>query len=242
MNTITRFVILSYPRCGTHLLRTALDTHNNITMRGEYYGNIRKFQAGHKEINFLDTYSLYHQAFKPMNDEITASGFVLHRIRHDDVIFLEYLMNDKNVKIIYLGRDNLLRRFISEKISMITSKWRYHKSLNEDNIQLPSINFDNIEFIKNVNLYNERNEFFLRKFKYHNMYKTTYENIINQYDEELYSIQQFINVQPLKLDVDVNKVVTEPLKNIVSNYDEMIEFLINTNMETYIPINVENII
>lgn len=240
---ITKFVILSYQRSGTFLIKTSLDSHPAIRTSGEYINKIKKYNNGgyYDVIKETSMEEICENAFKPNTNTNLAVGLIQHRIHHDDVMFIDYLINNKDIKIIFVDRENALRRFISNERSISTEKWRYHKSLNQelDINTNTTIEFNYTKFINSVTCYNERRQFYLNKFKDHNMLFITYEKLTNDYDNELANIQNFLNVPVLELHPDTIKISIDTLKNSVSNYLEMEQHLIDNNLQHYLDDEIE---
>lgn len=234
MKNVTKFIILSYPRCGTHLVRTSLMSHDSINARGEYFGKVKKYLNTRYKIEESSIQEIYNNAFIPNTKDQAATGFCIHRIHHDDAMFLECMYTDKDLKIIFLDRENHLRRFISEEISIKTNKWVQQNNDKNITTEDTTIEFNKDNFLRNINVYNEKKEFYLNKFSGHIVYYTTYEKLVSNFKIELDSIQEFLNVPNINLLPTTDKMTVRPLSEIVTNYKYMCAFLKDNNLDFYL--------
>jgi len=238
IHNTTKFVIITQQRSGGYMLKSALEKHPNIKMFSEYYGKVKQYvYCNYEGLSEDSMYEIYLNAFKLNNPNILASGFIQNRYKHDDVMFLDYLFNDNSVKIIFLDRNNLLKRYISEERSVNKNIWRVNK--NEDFTELQPIKFDIKKFILNINNYNERRAFYINKLKTHKIYFTSYEKLIQDYDNEIYNIQKFLNVSFEQLHPSTIKMSKFNIKQSVINYTEMKEDLSKYNLLHYLDNKIE---
>lgn len=126
---MTRFVLVAPARSGSTALRMALNRHPEITCHGEIFGERRvlslhpatrtglpadpaelfTFRSGHT-LEFLE------KAFKT---RLPVSGF---KILYDQLVQVyaadacDYLVTNTDIKVIFLWRQDLCRRFVSEYI------------------------------------------------------------------------------------------------------------------------------
>lgn len=235
-----KFIILSNHRSGTFLLMTSLKGHDNIKMFGEYYVVIKHYiDTGYPRVKHRSMKEICENIFLSENSNHTAVGLVQHRIKHDDVMFFDYLFNNKDIKIIFLDRENLLRRFISDEIAISTTTWQCRKSKGDEQIEPIDVKFNSDKFLRNVISYNERKEFYIEKFKQHNVHHITYERLLSNFDNELEQIQKFLNVDVINLKPDTKKQINKPINEIITNYSEMEACLKENNLEHYLDNTLE---
>ena len=128
MASYRRFMILSSPRSGTHMLRTSLDAHENVVCMTEMFNpdytlDKYEFTEDTPEREILDQF-----IFQDYDHEILAVGFCLHRLaakfgNWPDLWSI--LEEDTDLYVISLSRENLLRRYWSFQI-------RNHQDLVND--------------------------------------------------------------------------------------------------------------
>jgi LPS sulfotransferase NodH len=139
-----KFIIFGQGRTGSNLVRTLLQSHPQITCRGEvflrYYLKVlmpKYLLRGH--LAELPTSTVYGFQLQPFH-------LRFHRI--DGKAFLSYL-HDQGWKIIYLSRKNWLHQKISSLIAIHKNKWHYRSS-DIKIAQSPKIHLDGNEFIREL--------------------------------------------------------------------------------------------
>lgn len=236
----TKFCILSYPRSGSHLLKTSLQSHKLISICGEYYGRVKKYvNGGYLEITDSSMEEIYNRAITVKHPSQLAAGFLLHRITHDDVMFLDYLLSDTDVKIIFLDRFNLLKQYISWELSLIKLTWRVQMNNKNSYEDDAAIEFNGQKFLNSINTYKERKAFYIKKFENHKICFTSYEKLTAEFDEECKKLQNFLEVPVQKLLPSVTKMNKRTIEETVSNYKYMVSFLHENNLEHYLDNTLE---
>ena len=124
-NDYQKFIILARSRVGSNLLISYLNSHPNIHALGEMFGN------NHNEANinfrkenplkFLNEF-----CFRSYAKGIKAVGFKIfyyHPVNGESRAIWDDLKNMKDLKIIHLKRENILRTHLSRAIAGQTDKW-----------------------------------------------------------------------------------------------------------------------
>ena len=129
-----RFVIISYLRSGTHLLRTALESHPSIRCQTEV------FNSDNPNLPYgLETPTqavLDKWVYSNIAPEISRVGFVLQAY-HPNALkafpgiranprwsnIWDILMSMPDLKVIHLRRRNLLRRHLSHVQARASDQW-----------------------------------------------------------------------------------------------------------------------
>jgi len=126
------FVIESFPRCGTHMLRTALDRHPQIRCAGEIFN---RDAADCEARTAEEVEEVLSGRLCPGPD---VSGFCVHRIplsesafpwRHNsplDWFRLARRLHEQSIRVIALDRRNLLRRHVSHLVASKTRRWQFY--------------------------------------------------------------------------------------------------------------------
>jgi hypothetical protein len=110
-----RFLILSSPRCGTHMLRTSFSGHPNVVARTELFNPDWNRNEPFDDSMPAATVLAKH-VFRPYPGRVGAVGFALHRsgARLGNWLDLWRLLEaDTDLQVISLRRDDLLRRYVS---------------------------------------------------------------------------------------------------------------------------------
>jgi hypothetical protein len=131
-----RFIILSGPRTGSHLLAQALNAHPNIVcFREVFNGELELVQFGvegyddHSKAEYdrreEDAVSfLNERVFCEWPSDVQAVGFKFHYTHHWAFPgLLEHLTQDRELAVVHLRRENALRRLVSLKLAEQTGVW-----------------------------------------------------------------------------------------------------------------------
>lgn len=130
----TRFVIVSHLRCGTHMLRTMLESHPQIVCQSEV------FNSDNPNLPYpLSTPTsevLERWVYRPFPDAILCVGFVLQAYHpfglkafpgiRENPLWADIwplLENTPGLRVIHLRRENLLRRHLSHILARKTGSW-----------------------------------------------------------------------------------------------------------------------
>lgn len=120
----TRFVIISQPRVGSTLLLSYLNSHPQVIIKDEIVRE--KNTSIYKEtsiVEFLDetVYRRYHKNIKAVGFKYFYEHMVVEPDLH------KYIITHKEIKVIHLKRFDLLRTYVSFKISRKIKVWSKSK-------------------------------------------------------------------------------------------------------------------
>lgn len=131
-----RFIVLCADRTGSYMLTTSLNSSPNIVCIGELFNPFVKhinFRVdGHKIVNpdkraLRNTDSMQvldSRVFCERPNEIRAVGFKApHPHFWAQNQLLEWLVSERDVRVLHLCRRNMLRRLVSQKIALQTGVW-----------------------------------------------------------------------------------------------------------------------
>lgn len=211
-----KFVVITRSRTGSNLLISLLDSHEDIIAYGEKFQRLGKNNSS----------QIYNTIFPIESNKIIGFKiFYYHPLDSDDKSILGQLKNDRSFKIIHLLRNNLLRVHISRLIAEKTDIW---SSRCEKSIDSKMVHID----IKKLlgDFANTKNQILRtqRIFENHNFFEVTYESLINEREDTISNLLNFLEVPKAKLKSPYKKQNPEKLQNLVSNYDELYNSLINT--------------
>ncbi len=128
------FVVITYPRSGTHMLRTALNQHPQIAVAGELLNPNKQdlpYPLTLPTAEILEQYAFAEQ------DNVECAGFV-HHAYHPGIQqtwpdnrgnpvwqdIWELLSAIPQLKIIHLYRQNLVWRHLSQVLARQTGHWQ----------------------------------------------------------------------------------------------------------------------
>lgn len=150
---VRRAVVLTYPRTGSNLLLSLLNSHSELYFHGELFhalavgyrfpgASLRKLRniAGDDLMSFRDCDHLkfLELIFTMSPTDVTAVGFKLFYDHSPDV--LNRIFEDLRYTIILLERPNRLASFSSLLISGKTGQWTTTKPINPSDLH--QIHFD----------------------------------------------------------------------------------------------------
>ncbi|MBU1213247.1 MAG: sulfotransferase [Alphaproteobacteria bacterium] len=220
-----RFIILARGRVGSNLLSSYLNSHPGIVVKGEIFGAKQLRKAGPAAENDPEAH-MNSVAFSVYPHAVAAVGFKLFyyhasRATQKACQIWPILLSDKNVKIIHLTRENILRTHLSHVIATKTLKWTQAGPINAVATaeKLTRLGFEECEnaFIKTERWQNRTEEM----FRDHPMHHVTYEQLTSEPEGALTKIQKFLGVEPRALASFHTKQNTESLRQLIQNYDEL---------------------
>jgi len=207
-----KFMILSSPRSGTHMLRTALNNHPQIVCHSEMF-NPDFIISEDYDVSASDHQILQEEIFKDYADSVDAVGFILHRSRArfgDWPDLWRKLQADKNIKIILLHRNNLLRRHLSHQVMRA-------KKTHKDVIQT----FSAFELAKEFSAMQQELVDFSERFAAHSILKISYEDMCNDYQETIGKVQNYLGLERRDIQPSISKNESMPLSEAISNYAKL---------------------
>jgi len=213
-----RFMILSSPRSGTHMLASALAEHPAIVSLSEVFNPDWTLDAPFKETTPEATILSEH-VFCGYPDGVRAVGFALHRAgaRFGRWPTLwQRLEQDRGLHVVSLSRVHLLGRYVSYRVM--------REKVPRD---APRV-FTPEELTAEFRIQETVVSAFDERFARHPLLQVSYEQLVDRWDEQILRVQEFLGVDPLPL-----KPATEPSKGkryaeIIENYDELAEHFADT--------------
>lgn len=208
MPFIKPVVILSHYRCGTNLLRRTLQTHPNLWNIGE------PFNEDH-----LNLHKKFPNTLEMIKWGIKKGGFVIHHHQTPQHDGFWNAIESTNVKIIRLLRRDQFKQYVSYQLSKKTYVFHLRNNQNYTPTQTIKINtkkmvkwFEELDYFNAISAHLKN-----PKITIH------YEDLCESFDEQMYLIQEFLKVRKLKLSPATKKIETRPIKEVVENYEEVIQ-------------------
>lgn len=239
---MTKFIVFTTPRTGSTLLVKSLDTHPDIFCAGEIFllGGTKfhgessfrfwKLPLPNKFIYLLNFPNMWMNLF-PFLDaffkptKALAKGF---KLMHFQTAYLPGITNyiqNNNVKVILLLRENLLKNTLSDLRARQTGV--YHNS-GGNTEKLPKFKVDlnmlgtKMAEIDSINKQLEQTTAGMDRLK------ITYESF-DDWDGTMRKVLQFINVPETNLSPVSKKLNPDRLEDMIENYDEMKDWLVANN-------------
>jgi hypothetical protein len=272
----TRFVILTHARTGSTLLSRALNSHPRIRSFGEV------FNWGHEYVEFaVEGYDgsvadelnlrntdpiafLQKRIFCEPPGTTSAVGFKLHYVHCSPpwgfTGLLDYLVQDKGIRILHLQRRNMLKSLASEKMAVTTGEYARIRVVTRPS-SIPKGLIHPIKALKRARVIVAQNVRSLRRprrvtlsaeecrdyfeettsavarhdelFREHDKLPLFYEEILSARDDVFARAQSFLGVEPQVLTVGLRKQSPDDLRALIENYHELREAFAGTEYSQF---------
>ena len=159
-NNFKKFIILTYPRTGSHSLIFNLRNSGNVVGYGELFHSKNNFRTLYPDFNPGDRMASFRNRhpekflnyiFSQYEDSVSAVGFKINYNQHDSFkkANLINLLNDNfDVKWIHLKRRNVFLSYISLKLMELTNICFAIKPEFEDDFSKSTTKFIKLEQLK----------------------------------------------------------------------------------------------
>jgi len=217
-----KFMILTSPRSGTHMLRTTLDRHPNAVCLTEmfnpdYTGKAYPFTEFTPEREILDRYIFCKYPWR-----VRAVGFCLHRLdaRFGKWPDLWKILEDMDdLAIISLRRVNLLRRFWSFEIRNIQDLANHPPEPRS---------YDRDRLVADFERQTAKIKEFDERFARHPLLPVTYEELWDNFPPAIQRIQRFLGLPVVALNPGTARRLPQRLSEKVINYEQLKQELAGT--------------
>ena len=243
----SKFIITCAPRTGSTMLRMMLNRHPHIICFGEAITLDGKPNLGrkiHKKINktsdelaeilFGDSVNfLYEYIFNQEDCEAVGVKIKYRQLEEQFQEIFDKIANDKTISIIHLTRKNLLKRYVSNRLS--GSKKTPHVILNSQEQQAqPKVKINVQKCLEDISAVQEAESRFRKYFKNHKLFEIVYEDILANRSQQMAELQEFLGVQPKELEPKTLKINSDNLEDIVENYQELVMEIKETSYFQYL--------
>jgi len=239
------FVILGTARTGSTMLWSYLNSHPDILCLRGVYGSTSKINFGkfygelpeeyhspelielrnEKPIEFLENY-----VWKKYSKPFKAVGFK-YFYDHDRQLskkeeVISYFNTNKTINFLHLKRDNLLATLFSYKRALAQQQWT---NINADFQTSISVQECSDYFQQILENQKQLDELFADR-----TLQVNYDKLINETEQTLQEIIDFIGVEKNALTTETNKNREVKLSDCITNYDELKNHFINTDYAKFI--------
>lgn len=239
-----RFVIVSHLRSGTHLLRTSLESHPAIVCQTEVFNSDNPnlpYSLATPTSRILGDW-----VFRNFSAEVECVGFVLQAYHpwglkafpgirvnpHWDDVWSR-LAAMKDLRVIHLRRDNMLRRHLSHVMARKTGNWHAWDLGAVDKVthlgapppvDVPPSRRDPVcldperlvlDFEETEHLHRVVAE----RFQHHPVCSLSYEALCRDFHSVCARVQAFLGVRPIRMTAAVSKLEQRSLAESIVNYD-----------------------
>lgn len=246
-----KFVVLAGRRSGTTLLANSLDSHPQIECTKETFSTKRrwkyfqidrpnspfyKFRSASlkRQIDYLfrrkqliDTF--LNQEFNAPANGVDARGIRLsYEQAHKYPEILEWIL-DHEVKVIHLIRENSLKAILSQFTAKKRAVYHVTSKVERVTVQVPPYKLKKLLTKRTNNI-----ETYRRMFQTHSYCEIFYETFVADQEAETRRLLNFLHVDHfVPLTSNLVKQNSDSLKDILENYDEVVQAFKGTAFEKY---------
>lgn len=240
-----RFIIVGHARTGSNFLRGLLNSHSRIIALGEIFRNFPGNSIGWDTPGYPHSRSvlslfqtdpikfLEEKVFRNFPKHISAVGFKIfyyHAQNKNWKPVWTYLRNRKDLRIIHIKRKNFLKTHFSLRKAFKTNKWGNTSGAEGENVSI-SLNYE--ECLKSFTEIQEWEKKYDIFFENSCKIDVLYENLSNDYKNEMKRIQEFLGVDYEVVRPSTYKQSNQPLSKAISNYFELKEKFKGTPWEEF---------
>ena len=236
-----KFIIFTHPRSGSSMTIHTLRSHPQIMGFGELFNdkrigyNIKGYNNHLKKLDFLRRKDpidfLERHIFTSYRNDIKAVGFKLFSQQLDNEHFKDvwaWLVKNKDIKIVFLSRNNYLASLVSLLIASKTGKFGIKDESERTNSRIMIDHQKCVEEFQKMEIYQKDA---LKHFNNHEVLKVSYEEIVSDLDHIFYKFQRFLEVDPYEIRVNTIRQETRPLSEVIVNYNQLCEYFKDTKWE-----------
>lgn len=232
----TKYVIICQARTGSTMLASALSDHPEICAHGEVFG------MGEAHLNF---FGIVYDKQPPLIDSLRRlrnaepvrylTDFVLNPGIYRSVGFkfkfeelsqpswaaaVEHIAADRSLKILFLRRENLWRRFLSEYVAVNVTKMF---NTNDKRYAQPDINIEIPVGLIDKSFARSRRweKNYSKMFARHDRMDLTYEMLSRNYDGRIKQVQNFLDVPRREVRPTTVKLTEKSSKTMIKNIDDI---------------------
>ncbi len=234
-NGYTKYIILTTARSGSNWLAKLLSSHSNILSLAEvfhqefiYHPMLSKDQKGSlirlSARNKTPVKFLKHFVYKNYSSIHKAVGFKVffeHLDRKENISLREYLIDNNEIKVIFLTRENQLSSCLSLLRARQTGQWIGPKG--QVNKESP-LDLSPVEAMNYFDGQESKRRRYKDYFKGHEILFVTYEQMYADINVVTSRILKFFELPGETLTSEFKKQSKLSLRNSVSNYEELAEY------------------
>jgi LPS sulfotransferase NodH len=241
-----KFVIISQPRSGTHMLRSALEMHTEVMTYGEVFGH----QLGPDSTVDGVLGKIWADDVVTKNLGIRAVGFCIHthhgrKVGEDDV--WRRISADPSIRLIFLHRVNTIRRYLSLRRAQLTGQYLHKPKDNTEEQALQKryrqrVRIDLYDFLYSSAAfdagwtYMEKKHFGVGVKQKQRCCVVAYEHLLRNWKKESARLQTFLELrwEDLKPTTYRQAEAGEDLSDAIVNFDEFKHWIMGTDHERWL--------
>lgn len=228
-NPKTKFIIFTQSRCGSGLLATLIGNHPDMFLDGEIFNANRHFKVSSLRLYLASRSSLA----RLKNKGVYGFKLKLHHLTDHQGLSMEQAkafvssLHKAGWKIIYLRRNNYLRR----SLSSLAAQKRGVRHVHGDENKLQKIHVDSAKLLERIKVSEQRvaqDEMILEGIPY----------LLIEYEKELLDqsqhslscrkIFEYLHIPTVDVQTKLTRTSTNDLSKTIDNYEEIKKVLENT--------------
>lgn len=226
----TRFVIISSHRSGSNYLSSLLSSHPNIMSIGEVYNPSVLFaDPGQPKLHenrlaklvrdMAPVWFVKHGIYRTYPSRIQAVGFRYFYLHAQGKFkpVLDYLREEKSIRVIHLKRKNLLRSYWSLLAAQQTGVWTV-PSLSARTQPPVRLDLEPDACTAYFTTMERYMSVFDTHFADHDVLEVTYEGLVSRLDREQERLAAFLGIPTRSLSASTKKLNDKPLRSLISNF------------------------
>lgn len=226
-----KFVIFTSGRSGSTLLVDLINSNPNIHCDLELLKRRNFAPMGliktHAKCSTQDTYGFKLLSYQLKN----VQTHVINKW-----VFLDRLVNQEGYKLIHLERENKAKQALSIIYAFYRGKWHNQKGSKQQ--QSLQFELDPKVLYKFINESEILKKFETEMLQGQDHLHISYEkDLINldHREETIQKMSDWIGIEAVKPETSLRKVTPSKLSNMISNKQEVIDFIANTEYAHYVP-------
>ena len=242
----TPYVIISHARSGSTFFKSLLNSHPGITCYGELFNIVPKKrffnpihfpflpsesaeylekQRRENTIPYMDKY-----IFRKYSKSIHAVGFKIFYYHakegHWNCIW-DYLENRKDIKVIHLVRNNLLKTYLSLELARKHNTW-HGKIPNQEPIRLEISECE--KYFEDISNHQKQVD---KKYANRELLNISYEELSRNREDIMAKAFNFLGQNPVSTKTTYKKRSKWPLSESIENYTELKAHFTNSPWAKY---------
>ena len=129
-----------------------------------------------------------------------------------------FLAGDEELKVIHLKRKNKLETLVSLKTAYLSNEWMNYKGNQTDKTGLCLAYEECSSYFTAIETFEKNYD---EKFRHHSRLEMIYEDLVENKEQELKRVFDFLNVPPMTVSTRLKKQINHPLSEIIVNYDQL---------------------
>ncbi len=223
----SNFIIISHGRTGSTLLVKALNVNPDVCCASELFGPPNQKHPNDAIVNYTaGPGDVFLQTFYSLNI-CPAMGFKIFtfhaRANSEASKAWDYLISDKNIKCIFLRRENLLAAYISELRARETGQWQPSPMQQEDHLSTEKIIVDPERAKKYISQIEIQMNRARDDFSDHDVLEISYEELQSDIENLMLRLSDFLNIKYVKSGFQFYSLLGSNYLDLIANREEIVQ-------------------